>query len=61
VIIKALNTFGGILDLSALERLQESNPIERQPFRLYIRPNESVEVDDEYYTLTRIQEAMNLI
>ena len=60
MIIKALNTFGGILDLSALERLQESNPIEKYPFRLYIRPNESVEVDDKYYYLTSVQNALRL-
>ncbi len=59
MIIKALNTFGGILDLSALERLQESNPIEHYPFRLYIKPGESIEVDDKFYTLTRIQSALN--
>ena len=60
MIIKALNTFGGILDLSAMERLQESNPYEKYPFRLYIRPGESVEVDDKFYNLTRIQQALSL-
>ena len=60
MIIKALNTFGGILDLSALERLQESNPDEKYPFRLYVRPGDIVEVDDEFYSLTRIQEAITL-
>lgn len=60
MIIKALNTFSGILDLSSLERLQESNPFEKYPFRLYMRPGESVEVDDRYYTLTSIRNAIDL-
>lgn len=60
MIIKALNTFSGILDLSALERLQESNPFEKYPFRLYVRPGDIVEVDDEFYTLTSIQNALRL-
>jgi len=60
MIIKALNTFGGILDLSALERLQESDPLEKQPFRHYIRPGETIEVDDKFYTLTSIQNALRL-
>jgi hypothetical protein len=60
VIIKALNTFSGILDLSALERLQESNPCEKYPFRLYIRPGQVVEADDKFYSLTSIQNALRL-
>lgn len=60
MIIKALNTFSGILDLSALERLQESNPCEKYPFRLYIRPGEAVEADDKFFTLTSIQNALKL-
>jgi len=60
MIIRALNTFGGVLDLSALERLQESNPCEKFPFRLYIRPGQSVEVDDKFYSLTSIQNALKL-
>jgi len=60
MIIKALNTFSGILDLSALERLQESNPIEKYPFRLYMRPDQVVEVDNKFYTLASIQNALRL-
>ena len=60
MIIKALNTFSGILDLSALERLQEFNPFEKYPFRLYVRPGDIVEADDEFYTLTSIQNALRL-
>jgi len=60
VIIKALNTFAGILDLSALERLQEPDPFEKQIFRHYIRPGETIEVDDKFYTLTSIQNALRL-
>lgn len=58
MLIKALQTFSGVLDLSALERLQEANPCEKYPFRLYIRPGESVEVDDKFYSLTSIQNAI---
>jgi len=60
MIIKALNTFSGILDLSALERLQESNPYEKGNFRHYIRPGETIEVDDTCYTLTSVQNALRL-
>jgi len=58
--IKALNTFSGILDLSALERLQEYNPDEKIPLRLYIRPGEIVEVTDRFYGLARVQDAIRL-
>jgi len=60
MIIKALNTFSGILDIGALERLQESNPCEKYPFRLYMRPNEVVTVDDKFYSLASIQNALRL-
>jgi len=60
MIIKALNTFSGTLDLSALERLQESNPCEKYPFRLSIKPNQVVEVDDKFYSLISIQNAIKL-
>jgi hypothetical protein len=60
MIIKALHTFSGTLDLSALERLQESNPLEAYPFRLYIKPGESIYADDKFYALTSIQNAIKL-
>jgi len=60
MIIRALNTFSGILDLSALERLQESNPYEKDNFRISIRPGEVIEVDDKCYSLTAIQNAIRL-
>lgn len=60
MIINALNTFSGILDLSALERLQESNPCEKYPFRVSIRAGESIVADDKFYTLTSIQNAIAL-
>lgn len=60
MIIKALNTFSGILDLSAMERLQESNLCEHYPFRLYMRPGDVVEADDKFYNLIRIQDALRL-
>jgi hypothetical protein len=60
VIIKALNTFAGSLDLGALERLQESNWVEQYPFRLCVRPGQVVEVDDRFYSLASIQNAIRL-
>lgn len=60
MIIKALNTFNGVLDLGALERLQESNPCEKYPFRAYVRPGDVIEVDDKFYTLLSIQNALRL-
>jgi hypothetical protein len=60
MIIKALNTFSGVLDLSALERLQESNPCEKYPFHLHIKPGDIVEADDKFYTLTSIQNALRI-
>ena len=60
MLIKALNTFSGILDLSSLERLQESNPIEQIPFRHYLRPGNIIEVDDKFYTLVSIQNAIRM-
>ena len=60
MIIRALNTFAGILDLGALERLQEPDPIEKQSFRHYVRPGDTIEVDDKFYTLSSIQNAIKL-
>jgi len=57
--IKALYTFNGILDLGALERLQEQNPVEKIPFRHYIRPGEIIEVDDKFFSLVAIQNAIS--
>ena len=57
--IKALYTFSGILDLGALERLQEQNPVEKIPFRHYIRPGEIIEVNDKFYSLACIQNAIS--
>ena len=60
MIITATNLFTGTLDLSAGERLQEDNPLEKQPFRLYIKPGETVTVPDQYYVLRKIQSALQL-
>ena len=60
MIIKALYTFSGRLDLSAKERLQESNPTEKIPFRLVVSPGDVVEVDDDFYDLVAIQDALSL-
>ena len=60
MIIKVLYTFEGILDISAKERLQESNPTEKIPFRRCVRPGDVIEVDDKFYDLIAIQEALRL-
>lgn len=60
MIITATNAFQGTIDLSAGERLQEDNPTEKIPFRLYMKPGETVEVDDKFYTLRNIQGALSL-
>jgi len=60
MIIKALNTFASVLDLSSMERLQEGNPCEHYPFRLFMHPGDIVEADDKFYTLIRIQDALKL-
>lgn len=60
MIIKALFTFSGILDLSALERLQEQSIFEQYPFRLHMRPGDIVNVDDKFLTLTSVQNALSL-
>jgi hypothetical protein len=60
VIIHSLNTFSGQIDLSSQERLYESNHIEKYPFRLCMKPNQRVEVDDDFYELISIQNALRL-
>jgi hypothetical protein len=60
MIIHATNAFQGILDLSAGERLQEDNPVEKIPFRLYMKPGDTVTVEDHFYTLRNIQNALRL-
>jgi hypothetical protein len=58
--ITATVTIPGRIDLSALERLHEDNPIEREPFHASIGVGESIIVDDKYYTLINIQRALQL-
>jgi len=60
MIIKALFTFEGILDLSSLERLQEQSIFEKYPFRLNMRPGEVIEVDDKFFSLISVQNALSL-
>lgn len=59
MIIQATSSIPGRVDLSALERLYEKNPIERVPFRASIGVGERIEVDDKYYTLSSIQSALS--
>ncbi len=58
--ITATSIIPGIVDLSASERLYEENPIERDPFRVSIRPGQSITIDDKYYSLESIQRALKL-
>jgi hypothetical protein len=58
--ITATATIPGRIDLSALERLHEDNPIERESFHASISVGESIVVDDKYYTLINIQRALQL-
>jgi hypothetical protein len=58
MIIRSTSRLQGILDLSSLERLQEQNPMEGKHFRTQIRPNQSIEVDDQWYSLINIQSAL---
>lgn len=60
MIITAHHTFSGFLDLSAMERLQETgNPVEKLPFHLTVRPGDVVEVDDIYCGLINIQNSIS--
>lgn len=56
--IKANTNFKGILDLSSREELYNKNPIEGLPFRLTIKPGQTICVDDKWYTLKNIQSAL---
>ena len=56
--ITATSTIPGRVDLSAHERLHEENPVERLPFHATISTGESIVVDDKYYTLEAIQNAL---
>jgi len=56
--IRAKNNFTGFLDLSAEERLQEKDPLEKCDFRLTIKPGQTVTVDDKYRFLHNIQSAL---
>ena len=56
--IKANNNFGGSLDLSSKEDYYNKNPLEKLPFRLTIKANQTVIIDDKWYTLNSIQSAL---
>ena len=58
MIITATSALKGILDLSSGERLQETNPVEKIPFRLYLKPGQTVNVEDHFYTLRNVQSAL---
>lgn len=58
MIITALNTFTGRLDLSANPRLQDLNEMEALPFQLTMIPGQIETVDDEFYSLRSIQSAI---
>jgi len=58
MIITALNTFTGRLDLSSNQRLQDLNEVEGLPFQLTLVPGQVETVDDKFYTLRSIQSAI---
>ena len=59
MIITALNTFQGRLDLSANPILQDLNEIEALPFQLTMVPGQTATVDNKFYTLRSIQSAIS--
>lgn len=58
MIITALNTFNGRIDLSANQRLQDISEIEGLPFQLTMIPGQVETVDDKWYELRSIQSAI---
>jgi hypothetical protein len=58
MIITALNTFAGRLDLASNQRLQDQNEIEALPFQLTMVPGQVETVDDKFYSLRSIQSAI---
>lgn len=59
MLITATATIPGRIDLSALERLQEDDHLEKEPFHAHIGPGEQITAADRYYRLTSIQAALN--
>ena len=59
MIIKANTNFNGVLDISAMDTLQEVNDTEKDYFRIGIRPGQIIEVDDKWYSLRNIQTAVS--
>ena len=58
MIITALHTFSGKLDLSANQRLQDKSGLEALPFQLVVTPGQVITVDDKWYNLRSIQSAI---
>ena len=58
MIITALYTFTGRIDLSANPILQDLNEIEALPFQLTMIPGQVFTADDRFYTLRSIQSAL---
>lgn len=59
--ITAKNTFRGTLVLASLGGQRSSNPIEKTPFRIILKPGESIDnIDNSFYTLKSIQDALEL-
>lgn len=60
MIIKATSICPANVDISSRERLSDKNPVERLPFRISIRHGQTIDVDDKYYTLENLQNALKL-
>jgi len=59
MIITALNTFTGRLDLSANQKLQDKSGLEGLPFQLTVVPGQVITVEDKWYNLRSIQSAIS--
>ena len=57
MIITALHTFQGKIDLSANQILQDLSEMEALPFQLFMEPGQVAVVDDKFYVLRSIQSA----
>ena len=56
--ITATSKVGSALELSSLNRLEDMNSLEGQPFQILLRAHQSVIVDDKWYNLISIQNAL---
>ena len=60
MVIKALHT-AGFLDISSNESLglDNTNTVEKEPFRVYLTPGQTIEVEEKWMALRSIKNALN--